>query len=76
MTTMAIIVSQCPIAVPGTRKEERLLSPAELEASHQIRRTMIDRDPRRSMETLLERMGKVASNADFVKDFGSQGGFR
>ncbi len=60
----------------GTRKEERLLSPAELEVSHQIRRTVIDRDPRRSMETLLERMGKFSINADFVKDFGSRGGLR
>ena len=60
----------------GTRKEERLLSPAELEASHQIRRTIINRDPRRSMETLLERMGKFSNNNDFVKDFGSRGGFR
>ncbi|MCH8968837.1 MAG: transcription termination factor Rho, partial [Planctomycetes bacterium] len=60
----------------GTRKEERLLSPAELEASYQIRRTIINRDPRRSMETLLERMGKFSNNNDFVKDFGSRGGFR
>ena len=60
----------------GTRKEERLLSPAELEVSYQIRRTIINRDPRRSMETLLERMSKFSNNADFVKDFGSRGEFR
>jgi transcription termination factor Rho len=60
----------------GTRKEERLLSPEELEVSHQIRRTVIERDPRRSMESLLDSMGRFSNNAAFVKDFGSRAGRR
>ncbi len=56
----------------GTRKEERLLSPEALAVSHEIRRTMLDRDPRRSMEALLQRMSKYPSNAAFIKDFGGQ----
>lgn len=56
----------------GTRKEELLLSPEALVASHQIRRTMIDRGAQRSMENLLERMSKFSNNDAFVKDFAGQ----
>ena len=51
----------------GTRKEELLLSPDALQVAHKIRRTMIGRDPRRSMETILEQLGKYPDNAAFVK---------
>lgn len=50
----------------GTRKEELLLSPEALQVSHKIRRTMIGRDPRKSMEELLERLGKHPDNTSFV----------
>lgn len=50
----------------GTRKEELLLSPAELEASHAIRRNLLDRGTERGMTSLLEELGKFSSNAEFV----------
>jgi len=53
----------------GTRKEERLLSPEELEVSHQIRRRLIQSGPVRSMEVLLEALKKEPDNAGFVRAF-------
>jgi transcription termination factor Rho len=53
----------------GTRKEERLLTPEALEVSHQIRRTLVGKEPVRSMESLLDYMGKHPNNAAFVKQF-------
>ncbi len=50
----------------GTRKEERLLSPEALAVSYQVRRTIVGKDPVRSMELLLEAMAKYPRNADFV----------
>ncbi len=50
----------------GTRKEELLLTAPELEASHSIRRSLLDRGPERGMTALLEQMGKFPSNAEFV----------
>ena len=50
----------------GTRKEEMLLSPEELEKAHQIRRAAIGRPPDLVMEELLEKMGRFPGNADFV----------
>jgi transcription termination factor Rho len=54
------------LAQSGTRKEERLLSPEALAVSHQIRRSVVDKDPVRSMEQLLDVMGKFPTNAAFV----------
>ncbi len=53
----------------GTRKEERLLSPEALDVSHRIRRTLHEQGPVRSMEILLEEMGKHAGNAEFLARF-------
>jgi transcription termination factor Rho len=54
----------------GTRKEELLLSPEELEKAHQIRRATIGRPPDLVMEELLDRMGRFPNNAAFVKSAG------
>ncbi len=56
----------------GTRKEERLLTPPELEASHHIRRTLLSQGPVRSMEILLDAMNKHPDNAGFVAGFGQR----
>jgi transcription termination factor Rho len=53
----------------GTRKEERLLAPAALEVSHQIRRTLLGKDPAYPMEVLLEAMAKHPDNEQFVSRF-------
>ena len=53
----------------GTRKEELLLSPEALEVSYQIRRSIIGRDPLRTMEDLLAAMQKYPDNAKFIANF-------
>jgi len=56
----------------GTRKEERLLTPEALQVSYLVRRALHDRDPVRSMEQLLEAMGRHPTNAAFVRDYASR----
>lgn len=53
----------------GTRKEDLLLSPAELAVSHQIRRGLSGTNPVRAMEIFLEMLEKQPSNAEFVAKF-------
>ena len=53
----------------GTRKEELLLSAEALEVSYGIRRSLIGREPCRTMETVLEAMEKYPDNGKFVADF-------
>jgi transcription termination factor Rho len=54
----------------GTRREELLVSEAELRAMHRLRRMAADLKPREAMESLLERIAKTASNAEFIKTLG------
>ncbi len=51
----------------GTRKEERLLTPAALEVSYKVRRKLLDRDPIRGMETLTASLEKFPTNEEFVE---------
>ena len=53
----------------GTRKEEKLLSPAALAVSYKIRRTLLDKDPIRGMEALTAALAKFPTNADFIASF-------
>jgi len=50
----------------GTRKEEKLLTPAQLAASNRLRRTLHGKGDVRSMEMLLEALRKHPDNASFV----------
>jgi transcription termination factor Rho len=54
----------------GTRREELLVSEPELRAMHRLRRMAADLKPREAMESLLERIAKTASNAEFIKTIG------
>ena len=54
------------IAASGTRKEELLLDPKELELIYKLRRVLVDMNPVEAMELLLDKMGKTKSNADFL----------
>jgi len=54
----------------GTRREELLVSEAELRSMHRLRRMAADLKPREAMEALLERMSKTGSNAEFIKTLG------
>jgi len=54
------------IAASGTRKEELLLHPAELEKVYMLRRVLSDMNPVESVELLRNRLGKVKTNAEFL----------
>nr|WP_112476718.1 transcription termination factor Rho [Streptomyces sp. ST1020] len=51
----------------GTRREELLLTPAELTATRGLRRALASRDTSTGLETLLERMRKTPDNATFLR---------
>lgn len=51
----------------GTRKEERLLAPAMLEASHEIRQRLADLPPADAMTQLLTYMKRTKSNEELVQ---------
>ena len=51
----------------GTRKEERILTPALLEASHKMRRALISRGEVRAMETLVEQLATFPNNEEFAR---------
>ncbi|MEU6420685.1 transcription termination factor Rho [Streptomyces spiralis] len=55
------------IQASGTRREELLLSPAELTATRGLRRVLRDRDGRTGLETLLERLRDTPDNATFLR---------
>ncbi|HKB79585.1 MAG TPA: transcription termination factor Rho [Thermoanaerobaculia bacterium] len=57
------------IAQTGTRKEEKLLSPAVLAKVHTLRRALAGTDPMNAMKMLLERLQKFPSNEAFLKSF-------
>ena len=54
------------IVKSGTRKEERLYHPDELEKIYNLRRATADLTPVDSMSILLERLKKSNSNAEFL----------
>jgi len=60
------------LARSGTRKEEQLLDEKSLAASYEIRRTLLDKDPERGLERLLEVMTKTSSNREFIDSFDSR----
>ncbi|MFE7167836.1 transcription termination factor Rho [Streptomyces sp. NPDC057616] len=51
----------------GTRREELLLSPAELTAVRGLRKALQNRDGQAGLETLLERLRATPDNATFVR---------
>ncbi|MEU6366801.1 transcription termination factor Rho [Streptomyces sp. NPDC046931] len=55
------------IAASGTRREELLLSTAELTAVRGLRRALKSRDGQANLETLLERMRATPDNATFLR---------
>ncbi|GGP61976.1 transcription termination factor Rho [Streptomyces calvus] len=51
----------------GTRREELLLTPAELTAARGLRRVLRSRDGQAELETLLTRMRETPDNATFLR---------
>jgi transcription termination factor Rho len=50
----------------GTRKEEKLRDPQELDLINLMRRTLMRYGPQRVMETLLQRVRTTRSNAELL----------
>jgi transcription termination factor Rho len=57
------------IGLSGTRKEEKLLSPAALPKIHTLRRALAGTDHIQAMRMLLERLQKFPTNEAFLKSF-------
>jgi transcription termination factor Rho len=50
----------------GTRKEEKLFPPDQIQAIHKLRRMMIDLNPIEAMETLQNALRKYKTNAELL----------
>ena len=50
----------------GTRKEELLIQPTDLNRIWILRKVLNPLSPTEAMELLLDKMGKTKSNADFL----------
>ena len=50
----------------GTRKEDLLLAPLELEKTWALRRVLSDAGPERAMQSVLAGMKKFKSNPEFL----------
>lgn len=54
------------VAASGTRKEELLLDPKELEFVYRLRRVLSDMNPVEAIELLRTRLSKARTNAEFL----------
>jgi len=54
------------ISRSGTRREELLLDPKELELTYRLRRVLSEMNPIESVELLKSRLGKCRTNAEFL----------
>ena len=54
----------------GTRKEELLFTPEEIERVWVLRKVLNEMDPVEAMEMLLAKMGKTSVNAEFLMTVG------
>lgn len=54
------------VAASGTRKEELLLDPKELELVYKLRRVLSDMNPVEAIELLRAQLGKTRTNAEFL----------
>jgi transcription termination factor Rho len=55
------------ITQSGTRKEERILPPEVLQRVTLLRRSLVSLNPVTAMESLVQQLGKVPSNAAFLE---------
>ena len=54
------------ISRSGTRREELLLDPKELELVYRLRRVLSDMNPVEAVELLKSRLSKAKTNAEFL----------
>jgi len=57
------------IRLSGTRKEEHLYSPEEIQCLARLRRMLVDQKPRNAMESLLKLVEKYPTNEALLKSF-------
>ncbi|HEX2971632.1 MAG TPA: transcription termination factor Rho [Tepidisphaeraceae bacterium] len=50
----------------GTRKEEKLMDPKDLEAANRIRRHLVTMSPNQGLKVLLDALGKYPTNQDLL----------
>jgi transcription termination factor Rho len=56
------------ISASGTRKEEKLFTPEEHQKVTLLRRALASLKPAEAMQLLTDRIGKYATNAEFLRD--------
>jgi len=54
------------VAASGTRREELLMDPKELELVHRLRKVLSDMNVVEAMELMISRLKKVKTNAEFL----------
>jgi transcription termination factor Rho len=57
------------IAASGTRKEEKLFSPKEIEKIRKLRGALASLKPVEAMERLLKKLSEFESNEEFLSSF-------
>ena len=55
------------LAASGTRREELLLTPEALEGAQFLRRALLNQKPIEATETLIQRLEKTKTNAEFLR---------
>jgi transcription termination factor Rho len=58
------------LGASGTRKEERLIPPEDLERINLLRRSLMSLKPIEAMEGLVKQLAKTESNQDFLMNIG------
>ena len=61
------------IAASGTRREELLLDPTELQLIYRLRKVLADMNAVEAMELLKARLGKTRTNAEFLLTMSMEG---
>jgi transcription termination factor Rho len=61
------------ISASGTRKEELLLTPRELAATHALRRALSQLPPTQALEQLLTHLRRTRTNAEFLSRLAGNG---
>jgi transcription termination factor Rho len=61
------------IAASGTRREELLLDPKELELVYRLRKVLADMNVVEAMELMKTRLGKMKTNAEFLMNMAMGG---
>ena len=64
------------IGQSGTRREELLLKPADLEKIALLRRGIVDMPPEQAMSGLIAALAKTKTNKEFLSKLGSSSGLR